>query len=198
MAGPRSGSCAPSWQACTAATLLGPHDSPIVNRTELLLSARWVQELVERVNLAEDVPSALKTIYGLLGQLAHKSRPPRESIARTALKPSDLPVHAELGAVSALAKHIDVSPRHLNREFHRYFGMGPRRYSTIRRLQKAMAALSAGALENLTALAVDLGFYDYSHFSREFARFVLTTPAQFHESHRHREYQVVAGEPLDD
>jgi AraC-like DNA-binding protein len=161
----------------------------------LLLSARWVEELVERVNLADDVPSALKAIYGLLGQLAGKSRPPRESIARRALEVRELPAHAEPGAVGALAKHIDVSPRHLNREFHRYFGMGPRRYSIIRRLQTAMAVLSAGALENLTALAVDLGFYDYSHFSHEFARFVLTTPAQFHESQRHREYQVVAGEP---
>ena len=212
-----------------AATLLGPHDVPILNRTqlpvrgftvdftplgaedllgipqgeianrgipaELLLASDWVRELVERVNLAKDVPTALEAIYGLLVQMAAQSRGPRESVARRALRrPDKTPVDAA-GAVTALAAQLDVSPRHLNREFHRPFGMGPRRYSIIRRLQTAMADLSAGAVENLTALAIEHGFYDYPHFSHEFKRFTLTTPAQFHGSHRHREYQVVAGEP---
>lgn len=212
-----------------AATLLGPHDVPIINRTQLpvrgftvdftplgaedllgipqgtianrgvpaeeLLSAGWVRELVERVNLAKDVPTALGAIYGLLRQMAGQSRGTSESVARRALKLPDLSTYDANGAVSALAARLNVSPRHLNREFHRHFGMGPRRYSIIRRLQKAMADLSAGAVENLTALAIEHGFYDYPHFSHEFKRFTLTTPAQFRGSHRHREYQVVAGEP---
>ena len=100
------------------------------------------------------------------------------------------------GRVRPLAESLGVSERHLNREFHRMFGIGPRRYALIERIQRAMAALAQEGPRDLSLLAAELDFFDYSHFSSEFKRFTLTTPREFGDSQRHRESRVVASSPI--
>ena len=73
--------------------------------------------------------------------------------------------------------------------------MGPRRYCLIKRIQRAMTLITEGDGQDLSRLALNLGFFDYSHFSNEFKRSALTTPRAFAASLRHREYQVVAATP---
>jgi AraC-like DNA-binding protein len=73
--------------------------------------------------------------------------------------------------------------------------MGPRRYSLIKRIEHAMSLITEGNGHDLTRLALDLGFFDYSHFSHEFKRSAATTPREFLHSLQHREYQVVASTP---
>ena len=58
-----------------------------------------------------------------------------------------------------------------------------------------MTLIAEGDGQDLSRLALDLGFFDYSHFSNEFKRSALTTPREFAASLRHREYQVVATNP---
>jgi AraC-like DNA-binding protein len=213
-----------------AATLLGPHDTPIVNRTsrpvrgftvdftplgavellgvpqgelanrgvaaDQLLPKPWVRELVERVNGATDLPTALRAIYDLL-----RSVPPPDSahegttLVRRALAEGAVTPTAGDGGVRTIAERLGITPRHVNREFHRHFGMGPRRYALIRRIQTAMTAIAEGRAGSLSELALDTGFFDYSHFSHEFKRSAMSTPKTFSTSRRYREYQVVAATP---
>ena len=212
------------------ATLLGPHDTPIVNHTsgavrgftvdftplgaaELLglpqgeisnrgvpaceaLPVSWVRALLGRVHEARDVSAAVSEIFALLTEPLSDART-REAprLVRQALTSPLETRDGEAPLVRSLAGWLGVSTRHVNREFHRAFGMGPRRYSLVQRVQEAMSFLSQGRVTDLSVLAAELGFYDYPHFSSEFKRFALTTPRAFLHSQRHREYRVVASAP---
>lgn len=83
-----------------------------------------------------------------------------------------------LPSLEALARHHHCSPYHLSRIFHQTAGMSLRRY--VSRLRASLAAdrLSSGALD-LTSLALDLGFFDHSHFTNEFRREWGLSPSRF-------------------
>jgi len=71
--------------------------------------------------------------------------------------------------LAELAAFVECSPFHLSRTFRRVTGLGLRHY--LRRLRARLAAdrLSRQA-GDLTGLALDLGFYDHSHFTKSFHR----------------------------
>ena len=58
-----------------------------------------------------------------------------------------------------------------------------------------MTIIAKGHDTDLSDLSLELGFFDHSHFSREFKRSTLTRPSEFSASLRHREYKVVAATP---
>jgi AraC-like DNA-binding protein len=47
------------------------------------------------------------------------------------------------------------------------------------RLQDAAAAIDAGEVDDLAALACELGWFDQAHFSREFRAVVGSTPSAY-------------------
>lgn len=76
-----------------------------------------------------------------------------------------------------LAARLDCSPFHLSRVFRTTTGLTLRGY--IRRLRAALAAdrLRRGE-DDLTSLALDLGFCDHSHFTNSFRREWGVTPSR--------------------
>ena len=66
-----------------------------------------------------------------------------------------------------VARAVHVSPFHLARVFHRRTGVPVHRYLTRLRLRAALDRLIGGA-DDLTALALDLGFSSHSHFTDAF------------------------------
>ena len=72
-------------------------------------------------------------------------------------------------ALEELAALVECSPFHLSRIFRSVTGLGLRHY--LRRLRARLAADRLGRhAGDLTGLALDLGFYDHSHFTRSFHR----------------------------
>lgn len=76
-----------------------------------------------------------------------------------------------------LAKALHVSGGHLARTFQRVTGTGVHNFHVLMVLQKAKALLREGA--PLAAAAVDTGFYDQAHLTREFVRTYGFTPKAF-------------------
>jgi AraC-like DNA-binding protein len=76
-----------------------------------------------------------------------------------------------------LASACHVSSGHLARTFQRVTGTGLHNYHVLLVLQKAKALLRGGA--PLAAAAVDSGFYDQAHLTREFVRTYGFTPKAF-------------------
>jgi len=76
-----------------------------------------------------------------------------------------------------LASECGVSAGHLARTFHRAIGTGLHNFHVLMVIQKAKALLRAGA--GLAEAAVDSGFYDQAHLTREFVRTYGFTPKAF-------------------
>src|SRR5262249_55800663 len=97
-----------------------------------------------------------------------------------------LMISERLHASPSLTELSDVfgcSPYHLSRTFHHTAGESLRRY--VRRLKARIAAdRLTGGEANLTALALDLGYADHSHFTNSFRQEWGVTPSSFRAKHR--------------
>lgn len=76
-----------------------------------------------------------------------------------------------------LADTCGVSAGYLARTFHRVTGTGLHNFHVVQVLQKAKSLLRSGA--PLAEAALDAGFYDQSHLTREFVRTYGFTPKTY-------------------
>jgi AraC-like DNA-binding protein len=83
-------------------------------------------------------------------------------------------------AVEDLADIAGMSVRQLGRRFKTLFQVTPVVYANRYRVQKACLALR-NSEESVTDIALEVGFYDSSHFVRQFRRFVGMTPTEYRE-----------------
>lgn len=79
--------------------------------------------------------------------------------------------------VGALARELGVSPEHAARAFAKRFGMSPARFRAEHRLQAALRALADGVL-SLAQIAVQAGYADQAHFTRDVASATGVSPAR--------------------
>jgi len=86
-------------------------------------------------------------------------------------------------SLGELARSLGCSPFHLSRTFHRTVGVSLRRYVGRLRTRLAAVRLAAGA-RDLTALALDLGYADHSHFTNAFRQEWGLPPSRFRDLHR--------------
>jgi AraC-like DNA-binding protein len=81
-------------------------------------------------------------------------------------------------AVEDLVEEIGYSRKHLAAAFKEHVGMPPKAMARLVRFQRALAALRSGRQQDLAQLALDLGYYDQAHFTREFRDFSGLTPGE--------------------
>jgi AraC family transcriptional regulator len=138
---------------------------------------------------APDTASPLAAEGLILEMLARLARQPSPSVERR--RPPWLGGVEErlysLGAapcdLSHLAAEVGVHPVHLARVFRAHFGVSIGAY--VRRLRLDWAAHQlAVSNEPLSALAVDAGFVDQSHFTRAFKQHTGLTPGQYRQARR--------------
>lgn len=86
--------------------------------------------------------------------------------------------------VDQVAALAGVTVRSLQRLFSSYVGVGPKAVLARYRLQDAVAAIDAGEVDDLAALAASLGWFDQAHFTRDFRSVVGTTPARYLQAAR--------------
>lgn len=79
-------------------------------------------------------------------------------------------------SIESLAEETGYTPRYLDRSFREETGLSPKQLAKIVRFQTAVSALNAPNGRNLTEIAMDLGYYDQSHFVHDFKAFTGLTP----------------------
>ncbi len=92
---------------------------------------------------------------------------------------ADLTADRSLITVEAVAERHDTSVRAVQRLFRRYVGVSPKWVLQRFRLQDAARLIDAGEAPDLAVLAADLGWYDQSHFTRDFGDVVGVPPAAY-------------------
>ena len=85
--------------------------------------------------------------------------------------------HAENVSLSELTSITNLSPFYLLRVFHHQVGFPPHEYQTQVRIAHARKLLLEG--KPISHVALETGFCDQSHLSRNFKRIVGMTPGQF-------------------
>jgi AraC-like DNA-binding protein len=85
-----------------------------------------------------------------------------------------------LGAeeVAQVARDLGVSDRQLRRRFHAAAGYGPKTLARILRFRRFVHAIERGGTD-LAGLALDAGYADQAHLTRETTRLAGLTPAAF-------------------
>jgi AraC-like DNA-binding protein len=84
--------------------------------------------------------------------------------------------------VRKLAADLGVSQDSLEKHFRRIVGASPKQFATIVRLRQAVELSRQSP--SLTALALDAGYYDQSHFIRDFRAITGDAPGHFFQHAR--------------
>jgi AraC-like DNA-binding protein len=113
------------------------------------------QFLDERIALLEGIPDGMSVVVSAMDQISNSLR--SEELAGSGV----------------------YSERHIRRLFFSYAGVSPRLFARIIRHQRTLRALNLDPRQNLAELAFEQGYYDQSHFIKEFRRFQGSTPLQF-------------------
>lgn len=82
-------------------------------------------------------------------------------------------------SAAALRTEIGCSARYLETQLAEHVGLSPKRLSTLVRFSRAIERVRGAQAVDWSAVAIDCGYYDQSHFYRDFGRFTGTTPGAF-------------------
>ncbi|AYL98126.1 helix-turn-helix transcriptional regulator [Mucilaginibacter celer] len=81
-------------------------------------------------------------------------------------------------SLSLVASQHNVTPRYLHKLVNQYTGLSPTAYHKINRFQHSLKLISKGS-QSLTAIAYSSGYFDQSHFIRDFKSFTGITPSAY-------------------
>lgn len=74
---------------------------------------------------------------------------------------------------------MGFSRRHMRRKFQQWTGWSPKKMSAILRLQRLLKLAKQRHPHRLTQLALEVGYYDQSHFIRDFKSIVGELPSTY-------------------
>jgi PAS domain S-box-containing protein len=81
-------------------------------------------------------------------------------------------------SVKEMAREAGLSESHFSRTFKRITGETPHQFALRVRLERASAALARSSVTSIADVATECGFFDQSHFTREFRKKFGMTPGE--------------------
>ncbi len=84
-------------------------------------------------------------------------------------------------AINKLADHLGLSKRLLEMRFEKLVGVGPKLFSRIIRVNQAALLNDGDTIKKFIESSLNLGFFDQSHYIKEFKKFTGMTPKQYFE-----------------
>ncbi|WP_306428771.1 helix-turn-helix domain-containing protein [Siminovitchia terrae] len=85
--------------------------------------------------------------------------------------------NADITKVEHLVDQFGISKRTLQRWFNQYIGVSPKWVIRRYRMHEAIELIERGA--DMTQLAMDLGYFDQAHFSKDFKAAIGKSPKQY-------------------
>lgn len=85
-------------------------------------------------------------------------------------------------SIAEIAADMGVSRKHLTQQFRHWTGQPPLAYARILRFEQATASIARSARVDWAQIAAQAGYYDQSHFNRDFRAFTGLTPTAYLQS----------------
>ena len=86
--------------------------------------------------------------------------------------------HPDGERIGVVSERTKISPRYVHQLFSQYTGLTPKLFCQISRFQYSLQLMQGGD-KKMTSVGYDSGYFDQSHFIREFKSFTGLTPASF-------------------
>lgn len=162
-----------------ASTLLGVPASELVNGRILAraVTGRWVDEISSRLESAQNGQATAGILQDAVRtRLAHTPEPdPLVGYVVRSIRqsPPDEPIR-----VRHLADRAGVSERQLHRRCSAALGYGAKTFARIVRFQHFLTHAKAASMDTLALIAVETGYTDQSHLTREVRRLSGLSPTE--------------------
>jgi AraC-like DNA-binding protein len=127
----------------------------------------------ERIRAADTWAERFAVLDALLLDRLSLDRVPRPEVVRAWRVLNDSGGAVE---VRALAEELGWSERYLNRQFAVEIGLSPKASARVVRFDRARRLLAAPSPVALAELAVECGYYDQAHLTRDFNAFAGCSP----------------------
>ncbi|WP_368653004.1 helix-turn-helix domain-containing protein [Ornithinibacillus sp. 4-3] len=114
----------------------------------------------------------------IVEQLLRKSMPEHDKTVDLLNEMIDEIVHnVGITKVEHLVDQFGISKRTLQRWFNQYIGVSPKWVIRRYRMHEAIELIERGV--DMTVLAMDLGYFDQAHFSKDFKAVIGKSPKQY-------------------
>lgn len=143
-----------------------------------LWGAAEEEEIRERLALASDADERLKLLEAELLRRTKSANGMHPAIRHALVEFGQRPDPASVGDAADL---VGLSARRFIELFRRYVGVTPKLYCRIRRFQRALGELHRIKRMDWSAFALERGYYDQSHFIRDFRQFSGLTPSAYRD-----------------
>ena len=135
-----------------------------------------LQELQERIQGAKTLPARIALLEEWLLNRLRIGQEPSDII------PASLALLLKGGwqkPMPELMQELPISQRQLERLYQAQVGMSPKQFTKLLRVEKARLAIKQLKDQSLTRVGADLGYFDQSHFIREFKSVIQMTPHEY-------------------
>ena len=163
--------------ACLLSMCVG---TAFIEETDMETVGRIVQDLLRDAaardifgrEQREKLLTSVRTVYGLLDNGR------KEMDAGIKILADKITSHPEQElSIETLAADIFVSKYYLIRKFKSSIGMTPHQFCIQNRIRKSQGLLDEE--KTVSRIAVEMGFYDQSHFDKTFQRIVGISPSEY-------------------
>lgn len=136
----------------------------------------YIAEMRERLYAAPNVQTAFALLEQLL--LARLCEAPHGlELVQYAIK--EIARHHGTLSIRALSEQIGISQNYLGMQFKRMVGLPPKQLVRFYRIAYVLSLIHRTQLINWTTIAHQSGFYDQSHFNKDFLAFTGHNPTDY-------------------
>ncbi|MFD3002787.1 helix-turn-helix domain-containing protein [Pontibacter toksunensis] len=148
------------------------------NVPSLDLEAVWGGAIKELLEQLEEASSDTERIGKLNGFLERRLLPQLDLVDYVDYTIQQMKACNGNMAIKGLEQKLGISTRQLERLFRARIGLSPKEMGKIIRLNGAFSSLEADPGISLTSLSYEAGYYDQSHFSRDFKSIAGVSPTK--------------------
>lgn len=151
----------------------------LINKRILLVDLIANRQVIDEMALEKDFYQRIRVFLENYTKL-EKEEPEPYGKQELCMAVKDMVYESDgLVKIHEIAERTGYTERYINKIFSEFAGFSVKTFCKIIQFQRSLDVLNYGRVENMTELAVKLGYYDQPQFIRDFKSFIGTTPNKY-------------------